>query len=293
MAAFVSTPPAAAAAPASHAPATAAWAARPNMLLRARLLHVTRLRLGPLHIARLLGLLLVARLLLGFLRIARLLLISLRVLRLALLFFRCRLFRLGILSGGFPFAVGTALAEVGLTAALAEFALAAAFAEIALGAALGEVALSGLRLAAEVLARRCPVLIGEPRRDIGVAIGRAVAMRGIVGPGVVGDVGAVEAIEVGDVDVGTPAPPVDVAPDRRAHECPGGEREHVAGDVAGRIPGVRRIVRIEPGAIDGTWIVDRHVIDFRIGALDRVDERRQGAVLSTWGGLPAGGGLSA
>src|SRR5262249_42806751 len=108
-AAFASAPSAAAAAPASHAAATATSAARPSMLLRSRLgrgglpctLHVTRLRLGSLHVLRLSGLL----------RIARLLLRSLRVLRLSLLF-RCGLFRLGILSGGFPFGVGTALGEV-------------------------------------------------------------------------------------------------------------------------------------------------------------------------------------
>src|SRR5205807_4954733 len=100
-----------------------------------------------------------------------------------------------------------------------------------------------VRFAAEILACRRLALLPEPLRNARIAIRHRAPMRWIMGPvsiANIGNIGAIEVVVAERVDLDKVAIPVDVSPDRRTDEDAGGERERIAGGIAGRVPVVGR-----------------------------------------------------
>src|SRR5262249_47233952 len=137
-------------------------------------------------------------------------------------------------------------------------------------ALLGELTATGLSLIAEAFARRRSSSVAKALGYVAVTIGDSSAVRRIVVPISVHDVGAVELIISIDVDANVAATPVNVAPDCRTGQGSSSKRKHAAGHIARRIPGERRIIGIGPGAIHDAGVIDWDVVFVRICALDDV-----------------------
>src|SRR5262249_47754180 len=137
-------------------------------------------------------------------------------------------------------------------------------------ALLGDIAPAGIRLTSKGLTCTSLALITKPLGYIAVAIRYRTAMRRIVGPGVVRNVGPVELVVSEGIDINVATPPVYASPDRRTRENTSPPRERAAGIVTGRIPIKWLIVGIGPCAIHHVRIIDRQVVFVWVRALDRV-----------------------
>ena len=147
-----------------------------------------------------------------------------------------------------------------------------ALAEIA-DALLAEITRPALAVA-DLVALRAAPLVAEALLHAAIAIRHVAAMRHVVAPVGVADVGAVEPVVVLHVEAEIAAPPIGPSPDRGAGEDSGRESECTDARIAVRIPVVRRIVRIGPRPIHHVGIVDRQIVFAGIDRLDGVDRLR-------------------
>jgi hypothetical protein len=86
---------------------------------------------------------------------------------------------------------------------------------------LGDIAPTGIRLTSKFLSRPRFALIAEALGYIAVAIRYRTAVRRIVVPGIVRNVGPVELVVAKGVDIHVAAPPVYASPDRRTRDHSG------------------------------------------------------------------------
>src|SRR2546427_1841401 len=73
------------------------------------------------------------------------------------------------------------------------------------------------------------------------------------------------------VNVNVTSTPIGIAPrisPRRAHGDARAERKHRCGDISRRIIVVRRVGRIQPGAVHNSLVITRHADHFRSSPLD-------------------------